>query len=150
MLFNWLQPIIPGARCLDVFAGSGALGLEALSRGAAQCVFVDQQRGVIDAIRAHLQLLEVTPVELVQANALEYLQQRTLAPFDIVFVDPPFHQGLAAACCQRLQQYALVKPGARVYIEVEQGLADPGLPPDWQILRDKRTGQVRSLLAQTA
>ena len=95
-LFNWLREQVAGARCLDLFAGSGALGLEALSRGACQVTFVDQERQAVEAISAHLQNLGATGGEVVQAEALAFLRG-TPAAFDIVFLDPPFASELLAA-----------------------------------------------------
>ncbi|MGH8457797.1 MAG: 16S rRNA (guanine(966)-N(2))-methyltransferase RsmD, partial [Nevskiales bacterium] len=143
-LFNWLAPVIEGQRCLDLYAGSGALGLEALSRGAAQVVFVDRERSVIDRIRAHLSTLGAAArAELVQAEAIQYLGQAK-AGFDIVFVDPPFRQGQVPVLLPRLVPH--LAADHRVYIETE--IPPPALPPGWEILKSARAGQVSYALVR--
>jgi 16S rRNA (guanine966-N2)-methyltransferase len=143
-LFNWLAPVIAGQRCLDLFAGSGALGLEALSRGAAHAVFVDRERSVIDKIRAHLGVLGAAArADLVQAEAAQYLGQAK-AGFDIVFVDPPFRQGLVPGLLPRLVPY--LAADHRVYIETE--IPPPALPPGWEILKSARAGKVSYALVR--
>ena len=149
-LFNWLQPVIQGARCLDLFAGSGALGLEALSRGAEQVVMVDQNHEVMAQLRRDLILLHCTQAQLVQQDALAYLhagKPPETNPFDIVFVDPPFHQGLLAPCCRQLESGGWLKPGAFIYLEAEHELSLT-LPETWVLHRSKQAGQVGYHLAQ--
>lgn len=141
-LFNWLQPQLPGARCLDLFAGSGALGLEAASRGAGQVLMLDSSPAVIRQLQAHVELLGLEQVQVVRADALAWLQQSPPAPFDIVFLDPPFGAGLIAPCCQRLADGGWLQAGARLYIETAVAESLPGLPSNWQLLREKRAGQV--------
>lgn len=144
-LFNWLMPVIEGARCLDLFAGSGALGLEALSRGAARVVLVDRDPLVMASLRAHLQELQAEGAKLRQADAIAFLDG-TPEPFDVVFLDPPYHKGLLAPCLTRLGRGWLA-PGARVYIEAEAGLDPLPLPEGWTLLRSKQAGQVGYHLA---
>ena len=143
-LFNWLAPVIEGARCLDLFAGSGALGLEALSRGAAQVVFVDRERRVIERIRTHLEALGGSPrAELQQAEAGQFLRQSS-AEFDIVFLDPPFRQGQVPVLLPLLIQH--LSADHHVYIETET--PPPAQPPDWVTLKSARAGQVSSALVR--
>ncbi|HXG29698.1 MAG TPA: 16S rRNA (guanine(966)-N(2))-methyltransferase RsmD [Nevskiales bacterium] len=143
-LFNWLAPVIAQARCLDLFAGSGALGLEALSRGAAQVLFVDHERSVIERIRAHLATLGATArAQLLQAEAAQYLRQGG-GPFDIVFLDPPFRQGLVPPLLAQLPP--LLAPDHRVYVETET--PPPALPPGWETLKSARAGQVSFALVR--
>lgn len=144
-LFNWLQPVVGGARCLDLFAGSGALGLEALSRGASSALFVDSSRPVCDGLRANLRLLAAEGGEVVAGRALDFLAGPP-TPYDIVFLDPPFRQQLLGPALERLATGWLA-PGARVYIEYERELGEPTLPAGWELLRSKQAGQVRYLLA---
>ena len=138
-LFNWLRERSEGAQCLDLFAGSGALGLEALSRGASQVVFVDQEREAVEAIRAHLKLLHAEGGEVLQAEALSWLASNP-QPFGLVFLDPPFDADLVPEVCARLVR-GWLKPGAWVYIEHRADRV-PGLPPIWRVLRESRAGQV--------
>lgn len=138
-LFNWLRERVEGSRCLDLFAGSGALGLEALSRGASGVVFVDRERAAVEAIRGHLELLGARGGEAVQADALAWLQGPPQA-FDLAFLDPPFDAGLLPTVCARLAQ-GWLKPGSLVYME-HPADAPPELPPGWQLWRESRAGRV--------
>lgn len=140
-LFNWIAPLIQGARCLDLYAGSGALGLEALSRGASAVVFVDADRRVVTQLEQNLKLLGASGASVVQSDAVTFLQ-RPSQPFDVVFLDPPFRKGLLPACLQQLNNGWLV-PGARVYVESEAELGEPPVPAGWELLRSKQAGQVR-------
>ncbi|WP_285762892.1 16S rRNA (guanine(966)-N(2))-methyltransferase RsmD [Biformimicrobium ophioploci] len=145
-LFNWLQWQLPRARCLDLFAGSGALGLEALSRGAAQVQFVELDRAAARAINGHLELLGSKDGKVFNGSAGAFLQQPP-EPFDIVFVDPPFAGDLWQQALVALQQGWLA-PDALVYIESPKH-TDMALPPDWELLREKRSGQVCMRLLRT-
>lgn len=147
-LFNWLQPVIPGARCLDLFAGSGALGLEALSRGAAEAVFVDRDPACIEAIGRHLQTLGAEGAERVTADAAAWLRGPARA-FDVVFLDPPFDSGLLVECCELLAAGGWVTPGGRIYLEHAAATPPPALPAGWRLLRSARAGAVRYHLAAT-
>ena len=143
-LFNWLQPLIPGARCLDLFAGSGALGIEAASRGAASVVMLEQAAPVVRSLRQNITGLGLEQVELIQTDALQWLNGPA-QPFDIVFLDPPFADKLLGACCEALQRGWLAED-ARVYIEIDAGDALPELPEEWELLKQKKAGQVRFYL----
>ncbi|NJO12427.1 MAG: 16S rRNA (guanine(966)-N(2))-methyltransferase RsmD [Gammaproteobacteria bacterium] len=140
-LFNWLQPHVAGSRCLDLFAGSGALGIEALSRGAAQVVFVDRETRVAAQLRNSLAMLGAMNAEVAQAEALQFLRT-TAHTFDIVFLDPPFASGLRAEACRALAQQQRLAPGALVYIEQPARSKLEDLPTGWEILRTKRAGEV--------
>jgi 16S rRNA (guanine966-N2)-methyltransferase len=146
-VFNWLAPWLAGARCLDLFAGSGALGLEALSRGAASAVFVDQDPRVVAALEDNLRRLEASGAQVVQADAVSYLAGRGAA-FDVVFLDPPFHGGLLGRCCELLDRGGWVGPGALVYLEAERDLEPLVLPAGWELVRSKTAGQVGYHLAK--
>jgi len=140
-LFNWLQPRIAGARVLDLFAGSGALGLEALSRGAAQVTFVEKNRPAAEAIKTVTREWEEPNSQVVCASALAWLEESVAErPFDIVFLDPPYDAGLLAAAAAALT--ALLAPDARVYLEVRARDGLPELPPSWKELRAGRAGEV--------
>ena len=141
-LFNWLAPELEGARCLDLFAGSGALGLEALSRGAGHCRFVELARPATQALTDNLALLGCTQGTVVQADALAWLASQTADLANIVFVDPPFRRGLAAQCCTALARPGLLAPGSWLYLETGTEEPLPDLPAHWELYRDKRAGQV--------
>lgn len=157
-LFNWLMPVIRGARCLDLFAGSGALGLESLSREAGEVVFVDSSREAIGAIDAHLQQLAASGGRTVVADARDYLRPPSETDagshprpggFDVVFLDPPFHGNLLMQVCGMLNTGNWLAPNARVYLEYERGL-HLQLPPGWQLLRESHAGQVGYGLAKVS
>jgi len=141
-LFNWLQPVIAGARCLDLFAGSGALGLEATSRGAGQVVLIDRSREVVRRLASQVQLLGLTGVEVVQADALAWLAGPARL-FDIVFLDPPYDSGLQRPCCERLEERGWLAAGAHIYLEESAHGARAHLPASWTPSRDKHAGDVR-------
>ncbi|MEM1112574.1 MAG: 16S rRNA (guanine(966)-N(2))-methyltransferase RsmD [Pseudomonadota bacterium] len=142
-LFNWLAQQLPGARCLDLFAGSGALGLEALSRGASHVDFVDTSRRALQQISKHLGTLQASSRAGCHTHdALGYLQTAP-APYDIVFVDPPFEAGLAEPACAALFSGGLVNADACVYLESAVSEGDLKLPTAWALHRDKRAGAVR-------
>ena len=144
-LFNWLAPRLPGSRCLDLFAGTGALGLEALSRGAASCVFVESSRAVLRQLEASLTRLEAHGATCVHAQALDWLG-RAAGPFDIIFLDPPFDSDLLGQAASLIAQGARLAPGGRVYLETAATRQLP-LPEGWTLLREQRAGDVRFGLA---
>jgi len=146
-LFNWLAPHIEGARCLDLYAGSGALGFEALSRGAASAVLVDVDAAVVGRLRQSAQSLGADHAEIVRADALRWLQSGTAEPFDIVFVDPPYRDESTQELCRLLTRHGHLGPGARVYFEQARGQREPELPAGWTLDRDGTAGDVRYALA---
>ncbi|WP_372864440.1 16S rRNA (guanine(966)-N(2))-methyltransferase RsmD [Spongiibacter sp.] len=137
-LFNWLAPLVPGAHCLDLFAGSGALGLEALSRGAARCDFVDNDSASAMQIRMHLATLNCRDGEVHSRSADSFLQARD-ADWHIVFLDPPFNKGLLQPALDQLA--GRLSDGARVYVETARGEAFL-VPAGWLELKHKTAGQV--------
>jgi 16S rRNA (guanine966-N2)-methyltransferase len=142
-LFNWLTPMIAGARCLDLFAGTGALGIEALSRGAVQVDFVETDARLVDLLRANLvRLKQVAGVH--RADALRYLAESD-ARYDIVFLDPPFTADLWTATAQALETHARLAPGAWIYVE-SPATEIPALPLVWSLHREGRAGAVRFAL----
>lgn len=144
-VFNWLSMQVPGARCLDLFCGSGALGLEALSRGAASVIFVDQSEPALASIREHLALLGSDSGRCERGNARQFLS-RDPRPMDVVFADPPFDQEWAAELCTLLHSGGWLAPGARVYLETSASRGEPEFPPGWQVLRSSRAGDVLASL----
>ena len=147
-LFNWLQTKIVDARCLDLFAGSGALGLEALSRGAGHVTFVDREPAVVRDLTTTLARFKATNAEAIVSDALSYLQ-RANAAFDIVFLDPPFSADLLKPVCDALAHNRL-NPDAYVYLESAATEGPPALPEGWTLYRSKRAGEVGYHLARTA
>ena len=149
-LFNWLQPHIRGAVCADLFAGTGALGLEAFSRGAAEVTLVENMPLAVQALRAVVVKLQASGPKsglyLEEADALQWLQAREPQSLDIVFVDPPFGSRLEAQALTLLDSGDLVRPGGLVYVETARNAPPlhPGL--GWEIARDKTLGEVRMLL----
>lgn len=144
-LFNWLAPDIQGAHCLDLFAGSGALGLEALSRGAASSLLVERDGRAAAQLKANLELLNAEAGKVIQMDALGYLQMAQtamqIACFDVVFIDPPFQLNLWQAVIDQLEQQHLLSAEAAIYIE--SGINDHYLPPTgWRLHRDKIAGSV--------
>jgi 16S rRNA (guanine966-N2)-methyltransferase len=146
-LFNWLSPRIHGAHCLDLFAGSGALGIEALSRGAAHVVFVDNDAQATKTLRENLQALQTHTADVLTADASRWLKQAPPHTFDLVFLDPPFSQELLTPVCQALNNSTLLNPNALIYLESERN-ASLLLPAGWTVLKDKTTGQVRYQLVE--
>lgn len=146
-LFNWLQPWIEGAECLDLFAGSGALGLEALSRGAAHAVLVEQNAVVIAALRANVESLRASGAEVVAGDGVGYLHGNA-RPFDIVFLDPPYRSSLLPICSDLLVKGSWIKPGGLIYLETASD-QEPPIPESWTLLRSKQAGQVGYHLAQS-
>ena len=142
-LFNWLQGTISGRRCLDLYAGSGALGLEALSRGAAHCVFVDHNAQAIAGLGDVLRKwgADSGRVELVHSRAAHYLARASRA-FDLVFLDPPFAANALAEDVAQLDTRGWLAPGSLVYVEHPRSAALPALPPAWEPLRKGVAGAV--------
>ena len=141
-LFNWLGQRVGGLQCIDLFAGSGALGFEALSRGAARVVMLERDRRVAAALRETARSLEATGAEIFEADALAWLA-RDSARYDIAFIDPPYASDLAMKALAKLP--ARLNPGARVYVEASASLA---VEPAWRVLREDRAGAVRYALLE--
>ena len=148
-LFNWLAPCLAGARCLDLFAGSGALGLEALSRGAASCVFVENSARAAMALRSNIATLDAGGADLHEIDAIEYLQGQDKVKFDIVFLDPPFAAVKQVDLCRLLGERSLLADNARIYIEEDRSTPAIVLPEGWQTLRTKNAGNVRYSLVNS-
>ena len=142
-LFNWLQGRISGRRCLDLYAGAGALGLEALSRGASHCVFVDRDRQVIESLRRLLVEWQApaTAAQCLQTEAASFLAG-TVQPFDVVFLDPPFKAGALEASIAQLESRGWLRSGSHIYIEHPRSAQLPPLPASWQPLRSGTAGAV--------
>lgn len=145
-LFNWLQPHLTGRSCLDLFAGSGALGIEALSRGAAHACLVERDATLATALQANLARLHQDVRATVRAgDAMAMLAEPPVRAFDVVFVDPPFADDLWAAATARLEASGWLAPRAWIYVEMPAGLAWAA-PTTWTEQRTTRAGEVRAVL----
>lgn len=141
-LFNWLAPDIQGAHCLDLFAGSGALGLEALSRGAESSLLLEKNPLAAQQLKSNLQLLQAGNGRVEQADSLQWLgQQKPSYRFDIVFIDPPFALDLWDKIAVALETHHWLSAEAIIYLEAPRD-AHLQLPATWQLHRDKQAGQV--------
>ena len=141
-LFNWLQPCIGHSRCLDLFAGSGALGFEAASRGAREVVMVESNGRVAAALKQNCELLGAESIRVMPQDALAFLRSPAMPPFDIVFLDPPYASGLLLPCIQDLEAGGWLTSGGYVYLETAASRGLPPLPEGWEPLRSKKAGQV--------
>jgi 16S rRNA (guanine966-N2)-methyltransferase len=142
-LFNWLAPWIDGAVCLDLFAGTGALGIEAWSRQASAVTFVERDAALASALRANLQRLKID-ADVAQGDAASWLQGAA-RPYGIVFLDPPFDAGLWQATASRLDQGGWLAPNALIYVESPRDLV-PATPSAWTLWRESLVGGVRGAL----
>ncbi len=143
-LFNWLAPRIEGSRCLDLFAGSGALGLEAVSRGAAKAVLVERDPALAASLRATVARLGALAAEVVCADALSYLAGPVSA-FDVVFIDPPFDANLWPQVAARLTERGWLAPAVQIHVEWPAD-REPAMPATWRVHREGRAGAVRHAL----
>jgi 16S rRNA (guanine966-N2)-methyltransferase len=148
-LFNWLQHSLAGARCLDLFAGSGALGLEALSRGAREVVFVDQAPLAVRSLDSELKRLSGggANARVLQSSAARFLATPGEA-FDLVFLDPPFGLGALKEYVALVAAGSWVKAGGWVYLEGERAAGIPAVPRGWELVKSKSAGEVGYHLAR--
>jgi 16S rRNA (guanine966-N2)-methyltransferase len=147
-LFNWLAPRLPGARCLDLFAGTGALGLEALSRGAAAVDFVERSAVAARQLEENISVLDTIGARVHRQDAFDFLRGTRSGPYDIVFLDPPFAADLLDETCRLLARHHLLAEGGLVYLEMERSQDEPALPHGWQVEKNKTAGTVRYMLAR--
>jgi 16S rRNA (guanine966-N2)-methyltransferase len=154
-LFNWLAPVITDAKCLDLFAGSGALGFEALSRGASLVTFVDKSRKVIEKLKENAALLHITNIGFLVAEIPKFLKkiaiesQQNNIDYDIVFLDPPFYKNLVEITCQKLEENNLLAKNALIYLETEIKIdVEKSVPKNWMQLQNKKSGHVKYSLFQ--
>ncbi len=148
-LFNWLQFDLAGARVLDLFAGSGALGAEALSRGAAQAVLVERARVHCKDLERQLHPLFEDRISIVHADAREWLRHER-GRFDLVFVDPPYDLQLQAKMARTLDDGGFLADGALIYVESGAHDAEPAMPASWAREREKTGGDVRAVVYRRA
>ncbi|MDF7667885.1 16S rRNA (guanine(966)-N(2))-methyltransferase RsmD [Orbaceae bacterium ESL0727] len=146
-LFNWLMPILQGSICLDCFAGSGSLGFEAASRGAQRVILLEKDQSTFKQLEKNNRLLQSHCVTVYWMDTLTWLRQPAKNQFDLVFIDPPFHQGLIEKTVMLLEENQWLNAGAYIYIESEiDHNLQAYIPPHWQLHREKVTGQVHSYL----
>ncbi len=141
-VFNWLQSRIEGSRCLDLFAGTGALGFESASRGARRVVLVESSAAVAAGLSTSRGRLGAEQVQVVNQDVEHFLGEAEPEPFDIVFADPPFGSEQLPDLCRLLSTGGWLAPDARIYLEVERETGVPSVPDDWVLLRSKTAGEV--------
>ncbi|MDX3773227.1 16S rRNA (guanine(966)-N(2))-methyltransferase RsmD [Chromatiaceae bacterium AAb-1] len=141
-LFNWLMQDVTDSTVLDCFAGSGALGFEALSRYASHATLIERDTTLSRLLSQNLQQLKCDNATVVNQDCLRYLQQPASRQYNLVFIDPPFRQGLAQPCCQALEQYGWLAEPALIYLETEKELPLTAIPANWQLLKEKIAGQL--------
>ncbi|SES90138.1 16S rRNA (guanine(966)-N(2))-methyltransferase RsmD [Thorsellia anophelis] len=141
-LFNWLMHDLTDANCLDLFAGSGALGFEAASRYAGSVTFIEKSKIAAITIKENIAKLSANNLIIFQMDALEYLNQKPSKPFDIIFIDPPFRKGLLGEVLIKLTAHSFAQKGSRIYIETEREAIIEDIPNDWFLIKEKNTGQV--------
>lgn len=146
-LFNWLEPVVEGCSVLDLFAGSGALGLEALSRGAKSAVFVERDAALVRSLRSNLELLNC-PQGTVEHKEAESWLESGQEPVDVVFLDPPFAAHSHGKLCKLLALHRSIVPGGWCYLEMPADQEPDPLPEGWDVFRDKRAGNVRYRLVK--
>jgi 16S rRNA (guanine966-N2)-methyltransferase len=145
-LFNWLMHTVPNSRCLDLFAGSGAVGIEAASRGAREVILVEQDRDVAQHLKQTVLQLATDKVNVIHHDA-RYFLRTAPTPFDIAFLDPPFQGNLLPTCTALLDELGWLAPEASIYLEIPSTMTDlTFLPSTWQIIRHQIAGQVAGWL----
>lgn len=140
-LFNWLRTDIYGSRCLDLFAGSGALGFEAASRGAQSVVVVEHNPMACRHLKENAAVLTANRIKIVNQDVFRYLAGDA-EPFDVVFLDPPFGRNLTVQTCRWLEDKGWLSARAKIYCETETGLELSGIPESWSLIKDKTAGGV--------
>lgn len=148
-LFNWLQTDIVASNCLDLFAGSGALSFEAASRGANHITCLELNAESAVCIKENLYVLQADQITLLQQDALNFL--KTTKPenkYDLAFLDPPFSEALLEESCNLLERYSWLTDDAKIYLESDQALDKYALPTNWELIKQKKAGQVYYGLCQ--
>lgn len=147
-LFNWINADLPGARILDCFAGSGSLCFEALSRYASFAQMFELQPSAAKQLKQNLATLKCEHAEVTLGDTLALLKTPAKIPFNVIFIDPPFHQGLAQQCIQLLETHQWLSHDALIYLETETELGPLNIPQTWTALKEKTAGQVTYRLYQ--
>jgi len=146
-LFNWLQDDVGQSSCLDLFAGSGALGFEAASRGAESVSLVEANRGVVKQLEATSQQLNAASCQIHNISAIDFLDNAT-QQYDIVFIDPPYIAAMWSQIAEKMVEKAILSDNAYVYLEYPSNIDLPVLPTHWRLIKDKKAGAVRYCLFQ--
>lgn len=146
-LFNWLQSDVANSRCLDLYAGSGALGFEAASRGAKRVVQVENNPKACRKLRDNIAVLQAKQIEIMSMDVGVFLQGQSES-FELVFLDPPFGQNRVAPTCQQLEQQGWLAGYAKIYVEAERNLTLVDMPANWRLLKNKAAGEVGYYLFQ--
>lgn len=149
-LFNWLSPILVGARCLDLFAGSGVLGIEAISRGASSVVCVENNPDIVRSLHENVAKLQINNLQIIQASSLSWLQNNVAIeqigtgrhPFDIVFLDPPYSLGILPSLFSVLSDQNVLTKDAVIYFENNNPIKETELPTSWKMVKEKKAGSV--------
>lgn len=148
-LFNWLMMDVANARCLDCFAGSGSLGIEALSRQAQAVVFLEKFANAAQQLKKNLASLKTDKATVINTDTLTYLSQKnSTEPFEIIFIDPPFHHNFVPQVLTLLQQNNWLAENALIYVETEKNHPPLLLAKNWQVIKEKSAGMVTSRLIQ--
>ncbi|MGB0361155.1 MAG: 16S rRNA (guanine(966)-N(2))-methyltransferase RsmD [Endozoicomonas sp.] len=141
-VFNWLSMITPHAKVLDVFSGTGALSLEALSRGAHAATLLEKNSVAANMLKNNLSLLKASKAQVIETDSLSWLSCKAGAPYDLIFLDPPFRMNLLQPACALLEENGYLHENSYIYIEVEKELNPMPVPANWQVEKSKTTGQV--------
>ena len=141
-VFNWLNMYVPGAHVLDCFSGTGALSLEALSRGAASAVMLEKAGPAAQTLKVNLATLKSDKGQVFNTDSLQWLNQKASQSFDLVFLDPPFRMDMLQATCELLENNGYLNENSLIYIEAEKELSPLPVPANWQPLKSKMAGQL--------
>ncbi|HLF66588.1 MAG TPA: 16S rRNA (guanine(966)-N(2))-methyltransferase RsmD [Gammaproteobacteria bacterium] len=141
-LFNWLRIDIIGAHCLDLFAGSGALGFEALSREAKSVTFVEKDPRIMRQLKQNSETLGTEHTQFILQDALAYLKKATDQTFDIIFLDPPYAENLLQPCLTLLHAQAFLNPHTKIYLEHDHPLSEIVFPENMSLIQHKKAGHV--------
>lgn len=141
-VFNWLNVYVPGAHVLDCFSGTGALSLEAISRGAASAVMLEKAGLAAQTLKANLATLKSDKGQVFNTDSQQWLSKKATQRFDLVFLDPPFRMGLLKTTCELLESNGYLNENTLIYIEAEKELSPLPIPANWQPLKSKTAGQV--------
>lgn len=147
-LFNWLSPYIQGAVCMDLFAGTGALGFEAVSRGASKAILIETQDDLLQSLHQNLVALDAKNVDVIKGTCPHSMPQFYPYLVDVVFIDPPFYKELVASAIEWLETHHALKQNALIYIECEKELSPLPIPQHWEIFKESKTAYVNFYLCR--